>query len=242
MSIAVVEANALTRDALIVEGQQLRVPVAAGVAPTATGSYTVVAGDTLSAIAAAHGTTVGAQANSTQTQLNGAKAAFSLSNKVYFSTTAGKLNVAVFSAGAAGAPWEGSGFNSWFNASTMTGAFYRNGRIYYTLSGSNAAISAGNRSFGEPELQTLVNIEYQSIPQQQPVILDEKKREDLVRTLVDGFTRFGYADACNPTRLRPILQRVGLLPEPHRPTLSDYAAVARTARPSRPAPEPLRGS
>ncbi|MEZ0490725.1 LysM peptidoglycan-binding domain-containing protein [Kineococcus sp. TBRC 1896] len=55
---AVVAANGLGEDAFVVEGQQLRVP---GPQSTATGgSYTVQDGDTLSHIAVAQGTTVGA--------------------------------------------------------------------------------------------------------------------------------------------------------------------------------------
>jgi LysM repeat protein len=55
---AVVAANGLDEDAFVVEGQQLRVP---GPETTSTGgSYTVQDGDTLSHIAVAQGTTVGA--------------------------------------------------------------------------------------------------------------------------------------------------------------------------------------
>ncbi|MFG1603920.1 hypothetical protein [Actinoplanes sp. NPDC049265] len=107
-------------------------------APTATSGYLYRgAGTTAFTKVPFNGTTLGTATTSTQSQLNGAKAAFSLSNKVYYSTTAGKLNASVFSAGAGGAPWEASGFNAWFNASTMTGAFYLSGRMYYTLSGKS---------------------------------------------------------------------------------------------------------
>jgi hypothetical protein len=60
-------------------------------------------------------------------------------------------------------------------------------------------------------------------------VIKEKKREDLVRLEVQGLARFGYLEAANPHLLRPILLRVGLLPERQRPTLADYAAVARAA-------------
>ncbi|MEV6630931.1 hypothetical protein AB0M54_09280 [Actinoplanes sp. NPDC051470] len=126
-------------------GRQALFPTAGGRtiavqnAPAATSGYLYRGGGaTAFTKVAFNGTALGAATSSTQTQLNGAKAAFSLSNKVYWSTTAGKLNASVFSAGSAGAPWEASGFNTWFNASTMTGAFYLSGRMYYTLSGSNA--------------------------------------------------------------------------------------------------------
>ncbi|MBW4042619.1 MAG: hypothetical protein HIU86_10915 [Acidobacteria bacterium] len=60
-------------------------------------------------------------------------------------------------------------------------------------------------------------------------VIAEKKREDLLRLEVDGLARFGYAEASSPALLRPILLRVGLLPEQHRPTMADYAAVAAAA-------------
>ncbi|NAZ86704.1 LysM peptidoglycan-binding domain-containing protein [Kineococcus indalonis] len=62
---AIVRANGLDADAAIVEGQRLRVPApgrdAGGREPApAPAEHTVVAGETLSSIAALHGTTVGA--------------------------------------------------------------------------------------------------------------------------------------------------------------------------------------
>jgi GNAT superfamily N-acetyltransferase len=60
-------------------------------------------------------------------------------------------------------------------------------------------------------------------------VIKEKRREDTLRLEVAGLARFGYAEASNPPLLRPILRRVGLLPEQHRPTIADYAAVARAA-------------
>ena len=83
-------------------------------------------------------TGVGAWQNVTQSQMNGAKAAFSLNNKVYWSNATGTLNISVLTSGQAGAPWVSSGFNSWFNASQLTGAFYLSGRMYYTTATSNA--------------------------------------------------------------------------------------------------------
>ncbi|WP_432511908.1 lytic transglycosylase domain-containing protein [Kineococcus sp. SYSU DK001] len=57
---AVVEANGLDADAFVVEGQQLRVPGPGSGATGTGGTHTVRDGDTLSHIAAANGTTVGA--------------------------------------------------------------------------------------------------------------------------------------------------------------------------------------
>ncbi|GLY94282.1 delta-60 repeat domain-containing protein [Actinoplanes sp. NBRC 103695] len=105
-------------------------------APSATSGYLYRGpGTTAFTKTPFNGTTLGATTGSTQTQLNGAKAGFSLGNKVYYSTTAGKINASVFSGGAGGTPWEASGFNSWFNAAELTGAFYLNGRMYMTVSG-----------------------------------------------------------------------------------------------------------
>ncbi|GAA2476691.1 hypothetical protein Ahu01nite_051020 [Winogradskya humida] len=90
------------------------------------------------------GTGLGTPATSSQPQLTGVKAAFALSNKLVWakadsSTSSGSvLNISVFSAGAAGAPWVGSGYNSWFPAANLTGAFYLAGRLYYTTSTDNA--------------------------------------------------------------------------------------------------------
>ncbi|WP_337059628.1 lytic transglycosylase [Kineococcus sp. G2] len=55
---AVVDANGLGPQARIVEGQRLRVPAAGAAEAAPAAEYTVVAGDTLTSIAAAHGTTV----------------------------------------------------------------------------------------------------------------------------------------------------------------------------------------
>ena len=60
-------------------------------------------------------------------------------------------------------------------------------------------------------------------------VIKEKRREDLARLETNGFVRFGYREAADPQRLRPLVLQAGLLPEQHRPTLSDYAAVALAA-------------
>ena len=84
---------------------------------------------------------LGASTASTQGNLSGVTTAFALSNKLYWvkgdSSPAGQLNISMFTGGTAGAPWISSGFNSWFNGSQMTGAFYLHGRMYYTIATSN---------------------------------------------------------------------------------------------------------
>ncbi len=90
------------------------------------------------------GTTLGTPSNTSQPNLISAGAAFVVSNKVYWSMTDTKapsgsyLEVSMFTGGSVGAPWISSGYNSWFNAAAMTGAFYLNGRMYYTRTGANS--------------------------------------------------------------------------------------------------------
>ncbi|MEV6595643.1 hypothetical protein AB0M36_02140 [Actinoplanes sp. NPDC051346] len=85
---------------------------------------------------------LGAPTTVSQPQLTNARAAFALHNKLYwakvdFSAPSGSvLNASMLTGGTIGAPWVGSGFNSWFQASSMTGAFYLQGRMYYTSSNS----------------------------------------------------------------------------------------------------------
>lgn len=62
-------------------------------------------------------------------------------------------------------------------------------------------------------------------------VIKEKWREDRVRAEIHDLARFGYSEARRPVLLRPILNRVGLRPAEHRPTLADWAAEARIAVP-----------
>jgi hypothetical protein len=64
-----------------------------------------------------------------------------------------------------------------------------------------------------------------------PAVVKEKWREDRVRAEIRGLARFGAAEARVPSRLRPILARVGLHRADHRPTLDDWAREAHSARP-----------
>ncbi|BCJ55171.1 hypothetical protein Asp14428_66460 [Actinoplanes sp. NBRC 14428] len=87
---------------------------------------------------------IGTASTVNQPQLTGAKAAFALSNKVYWAKTDSSaasgsvLNVSTLASGTLSAPWVGSGYNSWFTAASMTGAFFLQGRMYYTTSSSNS--------------------------------------------------------------------------------------------------------
>jgi hypothetical protein len=89
-------------------------------------------------------TGLGTPATVSQPQLTSAKSAFVVSNKLYWAKTdttapsGSVLNISMLSgAGVIGAPWVGSGYNSWFTAASMTGAFYLQGRMYFTTSSSN---------------------------------------------------------------------------------------------------------
>lgn len=62
-------------------------------------------------------------------------------------------------------------------------------------------------------------------------VVREKWREDRVRAEINGLARFGYREARDPVLLRPVLAKAGLRPAAHRPTIADWAAEARSARP-----------
>jgi hypothetical protein len=77
----------------------------------------------------------------TQANLAAVGATYSIGNKLYWSktvsATTSTLQVATFANGVASVPWLGSGFNAWFKAAAMTGAFYVDGRLYYTKAGDS---------------------------------------------------------------------------------------------------------
>jgi hypothetical protein len=113
--------------------------IAAADAPQATSGYLYLGNGNGSVKKVTfNGTTVGAATTVSQPQLKSAKAAFALSNKVYWATTGDVLNVSTLSAGTLSAPWVGSGYNSWYKAADMSGAFFLKGRMYYTTTTSNA--------------------------------------------------------------------------------------------------------
>jgi hypothetical protein len=107
-------------------------------APTAASGYLYLgAGNGKLTKVPFDGTTIGTPVSSAQAQFTSGKAAFSVGGKLLWAKSTA-LDISGFSAGTVGTAAVASGFNSWFNASTMTGAFYLNGRMYYTLSGSNS--------------------------------------------------------------------------------------------------------
>ena len=92
-----------------------------------------------------NGTTLGTPTTSNQPNLTAAHAAFVAGNKLYWAKTdttaptGSTLNISLLNAsGGIGAPWISSGFNSWFDAAAMTGAFYLSGRMYYTTADNPA--------------------------------------------------------------------------------------------------------
>ncbi|TDB76506.1 hypothetical protein E1165_06960 [Micromonospora sp. KC723] len=89
-----------------------------------------------------NGTTIGPPVTSSQPNLTAAGAAFSIGDRLYWSRTdaaapqGSSLQVSAFTGGTVGAPWVSSGFNDWYKPSTMSGAFYLDGRMYYTRAGT----------------------------------------------------------------------------------------------------------
>jgi hypothetical protein len=89
------------------------------------------------------GTTLGTPVVTSQPNLVGAGAMWRVWNRVYWSrTVAGtptgsRLDISMFNGTTLGGPWESSGYNDWFNAASMTGAFYLDGRLYYTRSNNS---------------------------------------------------------------------------------------------------------
>jgi hypothetical protein len=120
-----------------------RVVSAVNASQATSGFLYLGAGDGYLTKAAFNGASVGAPTLTSQPNLASTGAAFAAANKLYWSKTdasapsGSSLEVSVFSNGTAGAPWVGSGYNSWFQAAGMNGAFFLNGRMYYTMPGSD---------------------------------------------------------------------------------------------------------
>ncbi|WP_051167847.1 delta-60 repeat domain-containing protein [Actinoplanes sp. N902-109] len=113
--------------------------VAAADAPQAAGGYLYLGNGNGSVKKVPFsGTTIGLATAVSQPQLTSAGAAFALSNKLYWATTGNVLNVSTLSGGTISAPWVGSGYNSWYKAGDMTGAFFLGGRMYYTTATGDA--------------------------------------------------------------------------------------------------------
>jgi beta-propeller uncharacterized protein DUF5122 len=78
----------------------------------------------------------GANVISEPTMTNNPGVAMRAADKLFWDVNGAFGISSVTGGGTVGAPWF-IGYNSWFNSSTMAGAFFLDGRIYYTKSGSN---------------------------------------------------------------------------------------------------------
>ncbi|MEH1102698.1 hypothetical protein [Micromonospora sp. CPCC 205561] len=91
-----------------------------------------------------NGTSLGSPTTVSQPNYTDAGATWRVSDRVYWAhtvpgaPTGSRIDVSMFNGVSIGVPWESSGFNDWFNAANMTGAFFLNGRLYYTRTGANA--------------------------------------------------------------------------------------------------------
>lgn len=90
------------------------------------------------------GTSVGAPATVRQPNYTAAGATWRVADRIYWShavagtPTGSRIDVSMFTGGAIGVPWEASGYNDWFTPAAMTGAFFLDGRLYYTRAGADA--------------------------------------------------------------------------------------------------------
>ncbi|MGC4770923.1 hypothetical protein ACLQ25_18365 [Micromonospora sp. DT44] len=90
------------------------------------------------------GVTLGTPTTVSQPAYSASGATWRVDDRIYWShTVAGtptgsRIDVSLFNGGAIGSSWEASGYNDWFNPAILTGAFYLDGRLYYTRTGANS--------------------------------------------------------------------------------------------------------
>ncbi|MGC5053119.1 hypothetical protein ACLQ2S_16885 [Micromonospora sp. DT48] len=78
-----------------------------------------------------------------QPNYTGAGATWLVDDRIYWShavsgtPTGSRIDVSLFNGSTIGGPWEASGYNDWYNPALLTGAFFLDGRLYYTRSGAN---------------------------------------------------------------------------------------------------------
>jgi hypothetical protein len=82
-----------------------------------------------------NGATLGTPAASSQPSLSSAGVTMRVADKLYWSSGS-QLGISIFNGSTVGAPWY-IGYNDWYNPSTLTGAFYLAGRMYYAKPGNN---------------------------------------------------------------------------------------------------------
>ncbi|MFC7712667.1 hypothetical protein [Micromonospora lupini] len=90
------------------------------------------------------GAALGTATATSQPAYTAAGATWRVDDRIYWAhTVAGtptgsRIDISLFNGGAIGSPWEASGYNDWFNPALLTGAFYLDGRLYYTRTGANS--------------------------------------------------------------------------------------------------------
>ncbi|MFI5927922.1 hypothetical protein ACIA3K_18275 [Micromonospora sp. NPDC051543] len=90
------------------------------------------------------GVTLGTPTTVSQPAYTASGATWRVDDRIYWShTVAGtptgsRIDVSLFNGGAIGSSWEASGYNDWFTPANLTGAFYLDGRLYYTRTGANS--------------------------------------------------------------------------------------------------------
>ncbi len=90
------------------------------------------------------GAGIGAPTMVSQPNYTAAGATWGMSDRIYWvhtvagTPTGSRIDISMFNGGTVGVPWETSGYNDWFDAADMTGAFFLNGRLYYARAGSDA--------------------------------------------------------------------------------------------------------
>ncbi|MBX7267904.1 hypothetical protein KIF24_18925 [Micromonospora sp. Llam7] len=89
------------------------------------------------------GTSLGAPTTVDQPNYTGAGATWRVDDRIYWSRpvsgtpTGSRIDISLFNGSTIGAPWEASGYNDWFDPALLTGAFFLDGRLYYTRSGAS---------------------------------------------------------------------------------------------------------
>ncbi|KAB1916766.1 hypothetical protein F8280_30540 [Micromonospora noduli] len=89
------------------------------------------------------GSALGTATTVSQPAYTAAGATWRVDDRIYWShTVAGtptgsRIDISLFNGGAIGSPWEASGYNDWYNPALLTGAFFLDGRLYYTRTGAN---------------------------------------------------------------------------------------------------------
>jgi hypothetical protein len=105
-------------------------------APTATPGYLYLrtAANQLTRVPF-DGSSLGAGTATSQPNLGSSGVAMRVADKLYWAS-GNRLGFSTFTGSTVGAPWY-IGYNDWYNPSTLSGAFYLSGRMYYTRSNSN---------------------------------------------------------------------------------------------------------